>query len=110
MRTFKLIDIEEIAETILSCNPGSVVKYLLLRDVMRRPPGCKILQEAKRKARFAEYGLEQLWELRSQYGLWDFNSNRSGKYFVLSDNWRRPINRRIDLSTKILSLLRRYFD
>jgi hypothetical protein len=43
--------VEEIAEQILEQNPGSVVRYRLLRDVPQKVPDCPELQQAK-----AEFG------------------------------------------------------
>jgi hypothetical protein len=53
--------------------------------------------------------LEWLWEQRNTSGLWDFREKVSKSfYFPLSDDWRKPGNRSVDHSTRVLALLRRY--
>jgi hypothetical protein len=54
--------------------------------------------------------LNQLWEQRDKQGLWDFGSRISQSIdFPLSDTWRQSIKRKMDYSTCILALLRKYF-
>ena len=55
--------------------------------------------------------LNRLWEQRCEDGLWDFGSDTAGCVeFPLSDSWRQGLNRKLDYSTSILVLLRKYFD
>jgi hypothetical protein len=51
--------------------------------------------------------LAWLWEQRNRGGLWDLGPKVSRlPHFPLSDGWRKPLNRQIDSSTRILTLLR----
>ena len=55
--------------------------------------------------------LNYLWELREEEGLWDFGSKIARcPEFPLSDNWHQDRNRKLDYSTCILVLLRKFFD
>jgi hypothetical protein len=55
--------------------------------------------------------LNRIWEQRNQDGMWDFGSRiASCVEFPLSDSWRQPKNRRLDYSTCILILLRKFYD
>jgi len=55
-------------------------------------------------------GLNRLWHQRGEDGLWDFGSSiaKSSEY-PLSDSWRGG-KRRLDYSTSVLVLLRKFFD
>lgn len=59
----------------------------------------------------AKNPMEWLWTHRSEEGRWDFGprSTRS-TYFPLSENWRRKGNRASDWTTRVLVLLRQYYD
>lgn len=47
-----------------------------------------------------------LWEQKNDDGLWDFGPGANTlPYFPLSDTWRNPLDRQIDCSTRVLSLL-----
>jgi hypothetical protein len=51
----------------------------------------------------------QLWGQRDNDGLWDFGSEIARSIdFPLSENWRQSTNRKLDCSTCILILLRKY--
>lgn len=55
--------------------------------------------------------LNRLWDQRDNQGLWDFGSQIAWcTDFPLSESWRQSMNRRVDYSTCILVLLRRYSD
>jgi hypothetical protein len=55
--------------------------------------------------------LNQLWHQRDEDGLWDFGLKISRSIdFPLSDSWRESSNRKLDYSTCVLALLRKYFD
>jgi hypothetical protein len=55
--------------------------------------------------------LNELWEDRDENGWWDFGPpSEMCRDFPISENWRQPANRKIDFSTSILVVLRRYFD
>ena len=46
--------------------------------------------------------LEWLWQQKDSQGLWDFGPNaRASNYFPLSDNWRNPLDRKIDCSVRV---------
>jgi hypothetical protein len=55
--------------------------------------------------------LNKLWGWRDARGYWDFGSQiaRSAD-FPLSDNWRKQVKRKVDYSTCVLVVLRRWFD
>ncbi len=55
--------------------------------------------------------LSYLWEQREASGLWDFGSQIARCHdFPLSENWRQPMKRKVDYSTCVLVVLRRWFD
>ena len=55
--------------------------------------------------------LDRLWAQRDKEGYWDFGQQIARcSDFPLSENWRGNIKRKVDYSTCILVLLRRYFD
>jgi hypothetical protein len=55
--------------------------------------------------------VDWLWEQRSEEGGWDFGSKSSrSTYFPLSESWRKRRNREFDWTTRILVLLRKYYD
>ena len=52
-----------------------------------------------------------LWEQRSEDGGWDFGPRSSrSTCFPLSESWRKKRNREFDWTTRVLVLLRKYFD
>jgi hypothetical protein len=55
--------------------------------------------------------LNRLWEQRDAHGLWDFGRQTAWcADFPLSESWRRRLNRKVDYTTCILAVLRRWFD
>ena len=47
-----------------------------------------------------------MWRLRDDDGLWDLGRRGStSTWFPLADFWRKPLNRRLDWSTRVLVLL-----
>ncbi len=55
--------------------------------------------------------LNNLWEQRDEQGLWDFGSQAAqSRDFPLSENWRQRMKRKVDYSTCVLVVLRRWFD
>jgi hypothetical protein len=55
--------------------------------------------------------MNKLWEGRDEHGLWDFGSRIASRVdFPLSESWRHSVNRKMDYSTCMLILMRRYFD
>ncbi len=68
-------------------------------------------------ARFASWrqvsaiALNNLWQQRDAQGLWDFGSQAAqSRDFPLSENWRQRMKRKVDYSTCVLVVLRRWFD
>lgn len=56
-------------------------------------------------------GIAWLWERRGGDGLWDFARGLpTGRWFPLADSWRAKGQREVDHSTRVLILLRRWFD
>jgi hypothetical protein len=52
---------------------------------------------------------EWLWNQASYEGFWDLgNIGKDGLILPLSQNWRRPVNRLIDSSIRVLSILKRF--
>jgi hypothetical protein len=55
--------------------------------------------------------MKWLWEQRGDEGLWDFGQRTSRTvYFPLSSTWRKPGNRRMDHSTRVLALLWKFVE
>jgi hypothetical protein len=55
--------------------------------------------------------INKLWAEREESGWWDFGTPGSKSIdFPLSDSWVRPVSRKIDHSTRVLGILRKYFD
>jgi hypothetical protein len=55
--------------------------------------------------------IEWFWTQRKMEGLWDFGPRASmSVYFPLSENWRKEKYRKHDWSTRVLALLRNYYD
>jgi hypothetical protein len=61
--------------------------------------------------RLAKNLIDWLWAQRNEGGLWDFGSRwNMSNYFPLSEGWRNSKNRQYDYSTRVLTLLRKYYD
>lgn len=59
--------------------------------------------------RIASGAVKWLWHRRNSDGFWDFGTKVSRcPYFPLSDDWRKPGNRCLDHSTRVLALLRKF--
>jgi len=51
-----------------------------------------------------------LWEQRNEKGFWDFGPRKSlSTYFPMSESWRKKKAREFDWTTRILTLLRKYY-
>jgi len=60
---------------------------------------------------FAKNVIDWLWAQRNEEGFWDFGPRASTSYyFPLSESWRKKQNRKYDYSTRVLTLLRNYYD
>ena len=53
--------------------------------------------------------VDTLWSMQSPDGLWDFGAKVGMYNFHLSESWRKPKNRLIDQSLRILLLMERYY-
>ena len=59
----------------------------------------------------AENAAGWLWQQRNEDGFWDFGSRPPlSTSFPLSESWRRKKAREFDWTTRILTLLRKYYD
>jgi hypothetical protein len=60
---------------------------------------------------FAQSPIDWIWQQRNEQGYWDFGPRPSSIAFLpLSDNWRERQNRLYDWTTRILILLRKYYE
>ena len=60
---------------------------------------------------FAKPSIEWLWEKRDNKGYWDFGPRSiSSSVLPLSDNWRSRTDREFDWTTRILILLKKYYN
>jgi hypothetical protein len=63
------------------------------------------LQDLARKS------IDWLWEQRNEGGLWDFGHRSPvSTHFPLSESWRKKGARESDWTTRVLVLLRKYYD
>jgi hypothetical protein len=61
--------------------------------------------------KLAAGSIDWLWRKRDEHGLWDFGPRGSeSSYFPLSESWRHKMARQHDWSTRVLALLRKYYD
>lgn len=61
--------------------------------------------------RHAENMINWLWTQRNNEGFWDFGPKASMTvYFPLSENWRKNKSRQHDWSTRVLALLRKFYE
>jgi hypothetical protein len=60
--------------------------------------------------RLAQPSCGWLWQQRAAHGLWDFGRSSGIGHLPLSEDWRSGERRRIDWSTRVLSLLRSCID
>lgn len=71
----------------------------------------EVLSNFDRWRSVAKDAIAWLWKQRNHEGFWDFGPRvPTHYYFPLSDSWRRSLARQIDCSTRILILLRRYYE
>ena len=60
---------------------------------------------------FSQEAIEWLWAQRNEQGFWDFGPRPSSlSYFPLSDSWRTKQARSFDWTTRILALLKQYYE
>ncbi|MEM2118292.1 MAG: hypothetical protein QW386_04670 [Candidatus Bathyarchaeia archaeon] len=61
--------------------------------------------------KFAKDIIDWLWTQRNNEGLWNFGPRASTSvYFPLSETWLTPRHRQHDWSTRVLALLRNYYE
>ena len=61
--------------------------------------------------RFAQPSIAWLWRQRDERGYWDFGPRPSTTQALpLSDSWRDRRNRLFDWTTRVLIMLRRFYD
>lgn len=71
----------------------------------------ELLSQFPSTLRSADSMIGWLWAQRSSEGLWDFGPRASfSVYFPLSQNWRNVKQRQHDWSTRVLALLKRFFE
>ena len=59
---------------------------------------------------FAEDVVDWLWAQKDKKGLWNCGRETKASHcFPLSESWRKKQNRKHDCSTRVLSLLRKYY-
>jgi len=60
---------------------------------------------------FSQSSIKWLWEHKNEEGCWDFGPRlSSSSYLPLSDSWRNKRNRLFDWTTRILILMRKYYE
>jgi len=86
-----------------SLKPGPLDRWLASLELLSRG--------YPRWVHFAQPSIEWLWEQSEKSGTWDFGP-RPGSVAALplSDSWRRRQDRRLDWMTRVLTLMRRYYD
>ncbi len=86
----------------LPLTPGTLDRWFTSLKLFSHFPGWR---------GFAENVVHWLWTQRNHEGFWDFGPRASTSfYFPLSESWRKRQNRQYDHSTRVLALLRKYYD
>jgi hypothetical protein len=100
----------EIGLGYLRHNPSGLPKATTERDFTRWLESVEVLSGFRSWKRVAEEGIRWLWDECQVDDLWDCSPQRGRTpYFPLSESWRKRGDRRIDCSTRILVLLRKWF-
>lgn len=82
----------------VEAHPSVVERWFATQELLTRFTGWSDI---------AADALDWLWSQQGGDGLWDFGPRQTlSFYFPLSANWRKPINRKFDWSTRVLALLR----
>ena len=101
-----LKQVENAAEVVLAKDPEPVVKARLLREVLVRPADDSEYLKAKADARESKW-VRQLEEAQCDDGSW-------GRFHTENTKARSTFptkgNRQVDYSTRVLALLRKYFE
>ncbi|MHC4456241.1 MAG: hypothetical protein ACYS0I_03950 [Planctomycetota bacterium] len=85
-------------------SPGAFDRWLCSHELLSIYPTWRKL---------AVKTIDWLWTQQNQDGLWNFGPRgckNTSCYLPLSDNWRKKQNRQYDWSTRVLILLRNYYD
>ena len=84
----------------VNAKPGELDRWFSTHELLARFPAWRASAEAV---------VAWLLDQRGADGLWDFGPRGAGSHtFPLSVNWRKPILRKFDWSTRVLALLARY--
>ena len=82
----------------------------LNKAILKRLHAQEVLARFTHWKKFAPPILNWLWIQHNSQGLWDRGgANPRSVVFPSSDSWRKPANRMIDWSVRILKLLSSYF-
>lgn len=85
------------AELPIDMHPAELERWFSTHELLSRFPTWR---------HHARSHIDWLWSQQGADGLWDFGPRSSAShYFPLSPNWRKPIHRKIDWSTRTLLLL-----
>lgn len=100
----------EIGLGYLRHNPSRLPKATTEKDFTRWLESVEVLSGFRSWKRVVEEGIGWLGDQRQTDDLWDCSPERGRTpYFPLSESWRKRGNRRIDCSTRVLVLLRKWF-
>jgi hypothetical protein len=83
--------------------PTSLEHWFTSLELVSRIPGWKI---------FAKDAIEWIWQEQLADGHWDFgplSRSKMSHMLPMADHWRRRMNRKIDWTTRILTLLAAYY-
>jgi len=81
----------------IGVKPGVVDRWFYTQELLSRFPAWKDCSGDV---------IDWLWSEQGDDGLWDFGPRRQfSHYLPLSPNWRNPLHRKIDWSTRVLVLL-----
>ena len=128
--------VRHLAHAYLDLDPDPIPRLRLLRDVLHCPPHDTDLLDVPLHipvsqlnprswhtwficqhilSHFASWQqkikptIMLLWSMMNPDGFWDLGSKASPHNFHLSESWRKPVNRLIDQSLRVLLLMERYY-
>lgn len=85
----------------VNASPGEMDRWFSTHELLAHFPGWK-----KRAGRLVTW----LWAQQDPEGLWNLGPRSPGSHvFPLSANWRKPQHRKFDWTTRVLTLLVRYY-
>ncbi|MHA1917731.1 MAG: hypothetical protein ACTSUV_05395 [Candidatus Ranarchaeia archaeon] len=86
---------------LLNISPTNIEHWFSSIEILSNFPSWKKL---------AGNMIEWIWSEQNEDGYWDFGAKtQNSSYLPLSESWRRPINQKHDWSTRVLSLLEKYY-